>query len=211
MTIVGVTGDVRDLTLDARPGMELFQPYQQSVIPYMTLVMRTSGDPAALAAAARAEFHRLDKDLPVYQALPMEAVLAVSIEQRRFNMLLLSLFAAVALALAAVGIYGVVSYSVAQRTSEIGLRMALGAARGQVLRLVIGRSLALTAVGVAFGLAAAAGLTRFLSTMLYGVRATDPWTFAGVALVLAAVATFASYVPARRAMKVDPMTALRNE
>jgi putative ABC transport system permease protein len=211
MTIAGVVGDVRDLTLDAQPEMEVYQPYQQSTIPYMTLVLRTKGHPAALAAAAWAEFHALDKDLPVYQARPMETVLAASIEQRRFDMLLLSLFAAVALALAGVGIYGVVSYSVAQRTSEIGLRMALGAARGHVLKLVIGRSLMLTACGVAAGLGASAILTGFLSTMLYGVRPMDPLTFAGVALVLAAVAALATCMPARRAMKVHPMTALRNE
>ncbi|HWC99223.1 MAG TPA: ABC transporter permease [Candidatus Sulfopaludibacter sp.] len=210
MTVAGIVGDVRDLTLDARPGMEVYQPYQQYTLPYMTLVMRTAGDPDGMAAAARRELHELDRNLPLAQALSMETVLAVSIGQRRFNMLLLTLFAAMALVLAGVGIYGVVSYSVAQRTSEIGLRMALGAARADVLKLVVGRSLALTAGGLAAGLAAASLLTGFLSSMLYGVRPLDPVTFGGVALVLAAVAALASYIPARRAMKVDPMTALRD-
>jgi len=211
MTIAGIVADVRDLTLDAQAGMEVYQPYQQSTLPYMNLVVRTASEPASLAATVRAEFHALNKDLPVFQARPMETVLAASIAQQRFDMLMLSLFAAVALALAGVGIYGVVSYSVAQRTSEIGLRMALGAAQSQVLKLVISRSLMLTAAGVAAGLVASTILTGFLSTMLYGVRPIDPLTFAGVALVLAAVAVLASYVPACRAMRVDPMTALRNE
>ncbi len=211
MTIVGVVGDVHDLGLDAVAEMELYQPFTQSTLPYMNLVIRTAGDPATLIPAVRSAWHGLDKNLPLTPPKPMEQVLAESIAARRFHMLLLSGFAAIALLLAAAGIYGVVSYSVAQRTNEIGLRMALGAAQSQVLKLVIGRSLMLTSIGVGVGLLAALGLTEFLSSMLFGVRAMDPLTLAAVSLVLALVATAASYIPAYRAMKVDPVVALRNE
>lgn len=211
MTIVGIVGDVRDLTLDSKPVDETYQPYTQSTLPYMDVVIRTAGDPANLAGTLRDTFHAMNRSLPLNAPQPMEQVLAQSIAGRRFQMVLLSLFAAIALLLAAIGIYGVVSYSVAQRTSEIGLRMALGAGRGHVLKLVIGRSLLLTAGGVGAGLLTAIGLTEFLSSLLFEVRAFDPLTFGGVAGVLAAVAVLASYLPARRAMRVDPVVALRNE
>ena len=210
MTIVGLVGEVRDMALESEAGPELYQPYQQYTLPYMNVVVRTAGDPGRLVAAVTGEVHSLDRNLPL-RARPMNEVLATSIAKRRFNMFLLSLFAAAAVLLAGVGIYGVVSYSVSRRTGEIGLRIALGASRTDVLKLVIGQTLLLATAGVAAGLTAALGLTRLLSTMLYGVGSADPLTFAGVALVLTAVAALASYFPARRAMRVDPMSALRNE
>jgi predicted permease len=210
MTIVGVVGDVHDTSLASQAEMEVYQPYQQSVAPYTNLVLRTPGDPAQLGPTVLRELHGIDKDLPL-QTQPMDAVTAASVAQRQFQMLLLSLFALLALVLAAVGIYGVVSYSVAQRINEIGVRMALGARRSDVLKLVVGHSLGRVATGAAFGLLASLILTKLLSAMLYGIGATDPLTLGAVVLLLAAVAALASYVPARRAMKVDPMTALRSE
>jgi putative ABC transport system permease protein len=177
----------------------------------LTLVVRTSGDPSALASAVRGEVKAADKNQPVFNVRTMREVIATSVNMNRFSMLLLSLFAAVALLLAGVGLYGVMSYAVAQRTNEIGIRMALGARGLDIFRLVVGQSMLLTLVGMGLGLAGAAALSRVLSGLLYGVSATDPLVFAGVALLLALVAFAACYVPARRAMKVDPMVALRYE
>jgi putative ABC transport system permease protein len=141
----------------------------------------------------------------------MEQVLSESIAQRQFNVLLLTIFAGLAMLLATIGIYGVMSYSVAQRTHEIGLRMALGAGRGEILRLILRQGMKLTAIGILAGFAAAFGATRVLNAMLYGISATDPWTFVAMAVMLAAVAAIACYIPARRAMHVDPLVALRYE
>ncbi len=209
-TIVGVVADVRDLGLEARPEPEIYLPYEQSPLSYINLTLRVEGDPGRLAAAARAELRGLDKGLPLPDPQPMGSVLAASIAQRRFSMLLLGLFALIALILAAVGIYGVISYAVARRTHEIGIRMALGARRADVLRLVLGRSLGLTACGVGVGLAGGLLLTELMAGLLYGVPPADLPTFAGVALLLASVAALASYLPARRAMGVDPAVALRD-
>jgi putative ABC transport system permease protein len=215
-TIVGVVGDVRDLGLDADPDIDIYAPYQQSVLPYnplnyMTLVIRAEGDPRSLAAGVLNTLHGLDKDLPLPAPESMAAVYAGSLEERRFDLLLLGTSAAIGVILAAVGIYGVISYSTAQRTHEVGIRMALGATTQDVLLQVVGRGLLLTTMGVAMGLAGALALARVLRNMLFGVTASDPATFAGVSLLLIAIAALACYVPARRATKVDPMVALRYE
>jgi predicted permease len=210
-TIAGVVADVRDLGLEAHPEPEMYFPFEQSPLSYINLVTRVTGDPARLAAPVRNALRGLDKGLPLPDVSPMRSVLAASIAQRRFILLLLALFAAIALALAAVGVYGVISYAVARRTHEIGIRMALGARRADVLRLVIGRSLGLTVCGVGAGLAGALLLSGLMASLLYGVPPTDLPTFAGVALLLSGVAALASYLPARRAMAVDPGVALRRE
>jgi len=177
----------------------------------VNLVARTSGDPAAMAGPIKEAIQRVDKDQPVTAVRTLEQVLADSLAQRRFTMLLLGLFAGVALVLASVGIYGVMSYSVAQRTHEIGVRMALGARRDDVLGMVVRQGMTLAGVGVAIGLLAAFALTRLMSSFLFGVSATDPLTFVLISLMLAGVALAACFVPARRATKVDPMVALRYE
>ncbi|HKS39345.1 MAG TPA: ADOP family duplicated permease, partial [Blastocatellia bacterium] len=212
MSVVGVVKDVRQFELDIDPKPQVYFTYSQ--MPYFAprdLVVRTSGDPLQLAAAVRNEVWAVDKDQPVSNVSTMEAILAQSVARERFNMLLLAIFAGVALALAAVGIYGVMSYSVTQRTHEIGVRMALGANRSDVLKLVVGQGVKLVSVGVAIGLVSAFALTRVMESLLFGVSATDPATFAVISIVLVAVAMFASYIPARRATKVDPMIALRYE
>ncbi|HVG29697.1 MAG TPA: ABC transporter permease [Pyrinomonadaceae bacterium] len=209
--IVGVVGDTRP-SLEAPAGAQMYIPYAQDATwNSMTLVVRTGGDAAGLAAAARGAIQSLDKTLPVYNVRTMTDVFAASIARRRSSMLLISAFALVALLLALVGIYGVTAYHVTQRTHEIGVRMALGAQRRDVLGLILGQSLRLTLGGLAVGLVLALALTRLMSGLLYDVKPNDPVTFAAGALLLAAVATLACYVPARRATKVDPMIALRYE
>jgi predicted permease len=178
----------------------------------MALTVRTSlSDPMSLAGTVRDQVLSVDKDQPVFQVQTMEQILASSLATRRFSMFLFAVFSAVALVLSAVGIYGVMSYAVNQRTREIGIRMALGARRADVMRLVVGQGMALTAIGLGLGLASAFGLTRLMSSLLFGVTATDPTTYAGIALLLGLVALTACYIPARRATKVDPMVALRYE
>ena len=210
-TVVGVVADVRDLGLEAPPEPEIYLPFEQSPVSYINLVARVAGDPGRLAAPVRNTLRGLDKGLPLPDVAPMRSVLAASIAQRRFILLLLALFAVIALALAAVGVYGVISYAVSRRTHEIGIRMALGARRADVLRLVIGHSLGLTACGIGAGLAGALLLSGLMASLLYGVPPTDLPTFAGVALLLSGVGALASYLPARRAMAVDPGVALRRE
>jgi putative ABC transport system permease protein len=178
----------------------------------MTLTVRTGSAGAEnLAAAVRREVWALDKDQPVAKVQTMESLFSRAVAPQRFQMMLVGLFAAVALLLSVVGIYGVMAYAVTQRTHEIGIRIALGAQRGDVFKLLVGQGMTQAALGILLGLAGAFALTRLMSSLLYGVSATDPLTFAGVALLLAAVALLACYVPARRAMKVDPMVALRYE
>ncbi|MEN3332604.1 MAG: hypothetical protein V7641_1969 [Blastocatellia bacterium] len=217
--IVGVVGHVKHFGLDAPKEIpfQFYMPYVQIPDDFligflgMGLVARTAGDPAAMAAPMKETILAIDKDQPVTAVRTMEQVLADSLAQRRFTMLLLGLFAGLALVLASVGIYGVMSYTVAQRTHEIGVRMALGARPGDVLRMVVRQGMALAGIGVAIGLAVAFALTRLMSSFLFGVSATDPLTFIVLSLLLAGVALAACYVPARRATKVDPMVALRYE
>jgi predicted permease len=208
-TIIGVVGDERQDSLSAEVKPEVYQSYLQSAQDEMTLVVRAAGDPRALAGAVREQIRTLDPGVPVYDVKTMRDVVYESLARERFIMLLMSLFAALALALAAVGIYGVVSYATAQRTHEIGIRMALGAQSRDVLRLMIRQGLSPVLTGVGLGLLAAVGLTRLMASLLYGVSATDPLTFAAVALLLTAVSLVACYIPARRATRVNPLIALR--
>jgi putative ABC transport system permease protein len=175
------------------------------------LVVRTEGDPLGMVAAVRAEIWKLDADLPLFRIQTLDGILSHSVAAQRFNLLLLTVFASLALILAAVGIYGVMSYATAQRTHEIGIRVALGARTTDVLRLVMGQGLRLTVLGVIAGLIGSYGLTRVMTGLLFGVSATDPMTFGLITLLLATVSLVACYIPARRAMKVDPMVALRYE
>ncbi len=209
--VVGVVGSVKNGGLDAEGREQIYAPYTQFPRSTMYLVLHTESAPLSLLGAARAEVRALDRTVPVSEVKTLEQQLDGSVAIRRLSMTLLLVFALLALVLAAVGIYGVMSYSVSQRTHEIGIRMALGAQPADVLKLVVRQGMVLTLIGVAVGLAASFALTRFLSSLLFGVSATDPVTFAGVALLLAAVALAASYLPARRATKVDPLVALRYE
>jgi putative ABC transport system permease protein len=177
----------------------------------MFVVVRTANEPSGLASAVRGAIQSVDRELPVYRVTTMEQVVADSMTQRRFAMTLLGIFALVALILASVGLYGVMAYSVTQRTHEIGIRMALGAKTGDVLKMVVGQGMVLALIGLGIGLVAAFGLTRLMTTLLFGVSPNDPLIFALLPLVLASVAAAASWVPARRATKVDPMIALRYE
>jgi putative ABC transport system permease protein len=211
-TVVGVAKDVRQFELNDEPKPQIYLPYpQRGLFPPEDLVVSTQGDPIGLAATVRGAVWGIDRDQPVSNIRTMEEILSESVARQRFSMLLLAIFAALALVLAAVGIYGVMSYSVAQRTREFGIRMALGAQRSDVLKLAVGQGLKLVLMGVAIGLAAAFILTRVMSSLLFGVSATDPTTFFGISLVLMSVAVLASYIPARRATRVDPMVALRYE
>jgi putative ABC transport system permease protein len=211
ITIVGVVADMRRTGFDRPVRPETFLPQFQNPENALTIVARTSGDPASLAGALRDEVWAIDKDQSVFDIKTMRQTLSEMLSQRRFNTLLFGIFAAVALILAAVGIYGVMSYAVAERTHEIGLRMALGAQTSDVLNLIVRQGMRLATIGLAAGLAASFALTRVMSTLLYGVSATDPLTFILIPVVLAGVALAACFVPARRAMRVDPMVALRYE
>jgi putative ABC transport system permease protein len=209
--IVGIVGDVKHYGLDQDTTLQTYEPYTQQPFSFMTLVVRTAGDPTNLTSAIRNQVLSIDKEQPVSGVRTLEQRVSTSIAQQRFSMLLLGVFAAVAMVLAAVGIYGVLSYAAAQRTHEIGIRMALGARAGDVLKMVIGQGMKLTLAGVALGSGAALALTQLMRRLLFGVTAADPMTYVVIALSLTLVALFACWIPARRAAKVDPMVALRVE
>jgi putative ABC transport system permease protein len=206
--IIGVVGDIRHRALESEPNAAMYMPaYEGS----MNVVIRSKTDPATLAAAVRKEVLQIDPNQPVADVRTMEQWLDGSVAAPRYRTTLLGLFALVALALASTGIYGVMSYSVSQRTHEIGVRMALGARRSDVLRLVVRQGMTLVIIGVGLGLAGALALTRLMASLLFGVTAKDPFTFVAVAALLTLVAFVACYLPARRATKVDPLVALRYE
>jgi predicted permease len=212
ITVIGVAKDVRQFELVADPKPQMYLSYVQAgFFAPRHLVVSTNVEPMSLVATVRKAVWDIDKEQPVSNISTMDAVLSESVAQQRFSMLLLGIFAVLALVLAAVGIYGVMSYSVAQRKHEIGIRMALGAQSRDVLKMVVGQGLKLVLIGVGVGLVAAFVLTRVMASLLFGISATDPMTFIIISLVLISVAVLASYIPARRATKVDPMVALRYE
>ncbi|HXW03888.1 MAG TPA: ADOP family duplicated permease [Vicinamibacterales bacterium] len=209
--IVGVVGDVRYGGLDARANPTMYVPYEQDVFSTMWVVTRTAGNPRDLQGPVRGVVKDLDRGLPAYQMSALSDIVSNSLAERRFSMFLLGLFALVALFLSAVGLYGVISYSVSQRTQEIGLRLAIGAPRGHLLGMVIGQGMRLVVTGIIVGLAGAVALARSVSSLLFEVTPFDPPSYAATALVLVSVAALACYVPARRATRVDPIVALRCE
>ena len=226
MTIVGVVGNVKHYALEDKTRPEFYRPFQQSAdhdpsrgqdpsvfrgVDTVSLVLRANGRPEDIADAARELVWSFDRDQPISRFVTMKEILNEAVAPRRFNMVLFGVLAGAALLLAAVGIYGVMAYTVTQRTHEIGIRLALGARTRDVLRLVIGQGMTLAALGLLLGLATALALTRLIKGWLFGISATDPLTFAALALLLTIVAMLACYFPARRATKVDPMIALRHE
>ena len=210
-TIVGIVGDVRQSSLATEPYPQIFRVYKQAPQRGMTVAVRTAGEATSMVNTVRQQVWALDRQQPLHNVRTLEQVLAESIARPRFNTLLITILAGVALVLAAVGIYGVISYSVTQRTHEIGVRMALGASSGSVLRLVIGHGMLLAGIGLAVGVVGAFAVTRIMGSLLYGVTATDPLTYIVLVAMLGVIALIASYIPARRAMRVDPVIALRNE
>jgi len=210
-TIVGIVGDVRQRNLAVAPTLQMYLPQSQNTDQFLTLVVRTTGDPAQLAPEARRAIAEEARDVPVFEMAPLTDLVARSVGPRRFVMVLLELFGAIALLMTAIGVYGVISYSVAERTREIGIRAALGARPGDIVRLVIGGGLTVVCAGLAAGVIAALLVTRFLESSLFDVSTTDPATFAGVAGILLLVALVAQAVPIVRAMRVDPTVALRQD
>jgi putative ABC transport system permease protein len=219
MTVVGVVAAARNRVLNAEPPQEVFVPLRQEAVSLRgirgdlsyALIVRTTADPANLINSIRQKVWAIDRNIPITEVRTEEEIIASAVVQPKFNALLLALFATLALCLGAIGIYGVISYTVTQRTHEIGIRLALGARRRDVLSLVVRQGMTLVLIGVGIGLLSALAVTRWIETLLFGVRPTDPVTYAALALVLIVVALLACFVPARRAMKVDPMTALRHE
>jgi predicted permease len=207
--VVGVFGDLKNATLGDDAAPEVMLPFPQLPWPLLNLSVRAAGDPHSLISAIRRQVALVDKDQPLTSVQTMEEVVGSASAQPRFTMLLLAVFSATALILSIVGIYGVIAYLVAQRTGELGIRMALGADQSDVLKLVVGHGLRLTAIGIALGLAGALALTRLMSSLLYQTSATDPIAFMASALLFTVVAVLASYLPARRATRIDPTEALR--
>jgi putative ABC transport system permease protein len=210
-TVVGVVGDVRLQGFDADVRPTAYWPPAELPYTFATLVVRTEGDPRGAVADVREAVGSIDPEVPISSVRTMDERLADSVERSRFDALLLTIFAGVALLIAVVGVYGVVSYTVSRRTQEIGVRMALGATRGGVLRMILRRGLLLALAGVGVGLVAALGLTRLMTGLLFEVSATDPATYAVVAAALATTALLACLLPARRAASVEPVSALRRE
>ncbi len=211
VTIIGVVGDINQSGLTQAPRPEIHQPFTQSPVGGMNLLVRGASNLASLAASARGAARAVDPALPVFNVKMMESVIADSFSTNRLNALLVGLFAALALALSALGVYSVMSYTVEQNTREIGVRMALGAQSRDVLKLVLGHGLALTAMGLIVGAIAAFALTGLMENLIFGVSATDPVTVIATPVLLTVFALLACYIPARRATKIDPMVALRNE
>ena len=209
--IVGVVGDVRDTELESKGRAAMYQPAAQAPFGSMYFAVRTERDPAAAISGVRAAIREMDPELPLDAVGTVDALVETSLSQRRFAMLLMGIFAGLALVLAMVGIYGVMSYSVTQATQEIGIRMALGARRGDVLRMVLGYAAVLMSAGIVVGMAASLGAGRLLASQLFEVKPYDPVTYALVGTVLVATALAACLIPAFRAMRVDPVIALRNE
>jgi len=220
--IVGVVAHVKHWGLDADetakirdemyiPFFQIPDKFMSAGVAGLTLVVRTASDPLGMVSAVRAQVAGPTQDQPIFGVETMEQIISGSLAERRFTMLLLIIFASTALVLAAVGIYGVMAYAVSRRTHELGVRMALGATRQEILKLVVREGMTMAAAGTVVGLAAALGLTRFLASLLYGIRPTDPGTLAGVSLVLGGIALLACYIPAWRATRVDPLVALRYE
>jgi putative ABC transport system permease protein len=209
--VVGVVGHTAHEGLDADARLQLYLPYRQVTFPFMAVAVRTQGNPERYVNLVRQAVRSVDPDQPISGVSNMEELLSKSVGQRRLSMMLLSLFSGIALVLASIGIYGVMSYSVTQRSRELGVRIALGADRGAVLRLVLRQGMILALLGIGIGLGAALVLTRLIESQLYGVAATDPATFALVAAVLATTALLANLIPAVRAMRMDPAVILREE
>src|SRR5262249_8622831 len=207
--IVGVVADIRNRALSTEPKPAYYMPVAQVPFGQLVVVVKTIADPHAIVSNVTREVHSMDQELPVFSVETMDEYIAASVAAPRFNTTLLSIFAAVALVLTIIGLYGVMSYSVAQRTNEIGIRMALGAQTRDVLTLVGKQAVMLVAIGLAIGLAGAVALTRLLASLLFGVTTRDPATFAAIALLLSTVAVLACYIPAWRATKVDPLEPLR--
>lgn len=211
LEIVGVVGDVKSQGLNANTVEQMYQPSEQNPGAAMTLVVRSAGDSEALVTAVRHKLAQIDADLPLANIGAMQTVVATSVSTSRLTSQFTGGFAILALLLTAIGIYGVVAYAAAQRTHEMGIRLALGATRAHVLQLVIGQGMRVVLAGIGIGFVLALGLTRYIKTLLFGTSATDPWTFIGVTILLLATAALACYLQARRAAKVDPLVALRYE
>jgi ABC-type antimicrobial peptide transport system permease subunit len=209
--VVGVAGDVHHKDLTETPAPQMYLPQSQNTDSFLVLVARTASDPAAVVRSIRGGLKELDANVPVYKVATMDDLVGNAVSDRRFVMNLLAAFAVIAIVLAAIGLYGVVSYAVAQRTRELGVRLALGATPSQIAGLILGRGAALVAIGLALGLAGAVAAVRFLSTLVFGIGVTDPIAFTGAVAVLASVAIVAHWLPVRRAMHIDPADALRHE
>jgi ABC-type lipoprotein release transport system permease subunit len=211
MVVVGVVGRIKQDALDADSRMAIYSAHTQVPGRGMNVVIRTETDPAGLATSVRRQIQEIDPDLPLYNVRTMAQRVDESLARRRFSMLLLTLFAVLALGLAAVGIYGVIAFLVSQSTREMGIRMALGATPGGIRKLIVRQGLLVAIVGVGIGVTGALFLSTFMGALLFGVTARDPLTFAAIAVILGAVALLASYVPARRASRIDPVVSLRTE